>query len=182
MPRIPQRQVDPLSGKSLVYHTGADGSGTHALKMEGEIDDSGYPTNRQIKAIPIEEDWNHGRIKEIFRSIRPTLLAMAAAGSRGCLPGDAKSRFVRIAGNIAPLLRWISIATFQALGFFGNYNSWDEARSAAGGYDSDAIWTVKEAVLKVKNGDAVYERIPYSLRRSSIRGRCLRAIMGSNKE
>lgn len=43
--------------------------------------------------------------------------------------------------------------------FFGNYRTWDEARRASGGYDSDAILhKVKDALLKVKKGEAVYER------------------------
>jgi putative methyltransferase (TIGR04325 family) len=44
-------------------------------------------------------------------------------------------------------------------GFFGNYASWTDAASASGGYDSDLILTkVKDALLKVKSGAAVYER------------------------
>jgi hypothetical protein len=68
-------------GKSLVYHTGADGSGTHcAQDGEGEIGDSGISNEPvRIKAIPINEDRSaREEIKKYFRSIRPTLLAMAA--------------------------------------------------------------------------------------------------------
>jgi len=44
-------------------------------------------------------------------------------------------------------------------GFFGNYSSWDEALSASSGYDSGIILKeVKKALMKVKNGEAVYER------------------------
>lgn len=44
-------------------------------------------------------------------------------------------------------------------GFFGNYRSWEDAKKASGGYDSDIILNkVKEALLKVKRGEAVYER------------------------
>jgi putative methyltransferase (TIGR04325 family) len=53
-------------------------------------------------------------------------------------------------------------------GWFGNYSSWASVSAVAGGYDSDIILNItKEAVLKVKNGEAVYERdekqCPYSL-------------------
>ncbi|MCF6158628.1 MAG: methyltransferase, TIGR04325 family [wastewater metagenome] len=44
-------------------------------------------------------------------------------------------------------------------GFFGNYTSWGEAETASIGYDSDMIVNkVKDALLKVKQGEAVYER------------------------
>lgn len=44
-------------------------------------------------------------------------------------------------------------------GFFGNYQSWDAAKNETEGYDSDLILErVKESLLKVKNGEATYER------------------------
>ena len=43
--------------------------------------------------------------------------------------------------------------------FTGNYATWAEAEMHASGYDSDAIFHhVREAALKVKNGEAVFER------------------------
>lgn len=44
-------------------------------------------------------------------------------------------------------------------GWFGNYPNWQIAKEQAGGYDSDIILDkVRESTLKVKNGEAVYER------------------------
>lgn len=44
-------------------------------------------------------------------------------------------------------------------GWSGNYRSWKEAEAQSTGYDAPAILeTVKEAVLKVKKGEAVAER------------------------
>jgi putative methyltransferase (TIGR04325 family) len=44
-------------------------------------------------------------------------------------------------------------------GWFGNYSSWAEVTGEADGYDADVILErTKNAVLKVKNGEAVYER------------------------
>lgn len=41
----------------------------------------------------------------------------------------------------------------------GNYTSWTEAQQASNGYDSENILrAVREALLKVKKGDAIYER------------------------
>lgn len=43
--------------------------------------------------------------------------------------------------------------------FVGNYPTWEEACKASSGYDSDLILNkVKDALLKVKKGEAVYER------------------------
>lgn len=48
---------------------------------------------------------------------------------------------------------------FGKYGFFGNYGSWTEAATASGGYDSRLILDkVKDALLKVKSGEALYER------------------------
>ena len=44
-------------------------------------------------------------------------------------------------------------------GFFGDYKSWDNACKDCTGYDSELILNkVRDALLKVKNGEAVYER------------------------
>jgi putative methyltransferase (TIGR04325 family) len=44
-------------------------------------------------------------------------------------------------------------------GWFGDYPSWEHATAQTTGYDSDLILNkVKTALLKVKNGEAVYER------------------------
>lgn len=44
-------------------------------------------------------------------------------------------------------------------GWFGNYSSWEALTSISGGYESGNILDItKKALLKVKNGEAVYER------------------------
>lgn len=44
-------------------------------------------------------------------------------------------------------------------GWFGNYSSWAQASAVAGGYQAEVILErTKDALLKVKNGEAVYER------------------------
>jgi hypothetical protein len=44
-------------------------------------------------------------------------------------------------------------------GWSGNYRTWDEANSLCSGYNHETIFQkVKEATLKVKNNEAVYER------------------------
>lgn len=44
-------------------------------------------------------------------------------------------------------------------GFYGDYDDWQKAKIDSTGYESDVILAkVKASLLKVKNGDAVYER------------------------
>lgn len=44
-------------------------------------------------------------------------------------------------------------------GWFGDYSSWAQVSAESGGYDTDVILErTKHALLKVKNGEAVYER------------------------
>lgn len=44
-------------------------------------------------------------------------------------------------------------------GWHGSYKSWEEAKDSSSGYDSDEILQkVRSSLLKVKNGEAVYER------------------------
>lgn len=48
---------------------------------------------------------------------------------------------------------------FNRYGFSGNYATWEDAKKVSSGYDSALILDkVKEALLKVKKGEAVYER------------------------
>ncbi|WEK19184.1 MAG: methyltransferase, TIGR04325 family [Candidatus Pedobacter colombiensis] len=44
-------------------------------------------------------------------------------------------------------------------GWFGNFNSWNEAKSSAFGYEaSNILEKTKQSLLKIKNGEAIYER------------------------
>jgi len=44
-------------------------------------------------------------------------------------------------------------------GWKGNFSTWNEAQKKCSGYDSDIIFSkVKKSLLKVKNGEAVFER------------------------
>ncbi len=47
----------------------------------------------------------------------------------------------------------------EKYGWFGDYSSWQEARKDTTGYDNNLILDkIKEALLKVKSGEAVFER------------------------
>lgn len=57
------------------------------------------------------------------------------------------------------LLRLFKKIKVNKYGWKGNYTSWEEAKNASIGYDSDKIiQKVQNSLLKVKNGEAVYER------------------------
>lgn len=74
---------------------------------------------------------------------------------------ESKSNaFVTLAKRVVNKLKRVFLAKKQALhGWFGNYNSWQEAQAKCSGYDSDVIFKkVRESLLKVKNEQAVYER------------------------
>jgi putative methyltransferase (TIGR04325 family) len=60
---------------------------------------------------------------------------------------------------VPPIALDIYRSLSRKTGFFGNFRTWDEARKASGGYDSDVILEkVKDALFKVKKGEAIYER------------------------
>ncbi|MGV3706981.1 MAG: TIGR04325 family methyltransferase [Arcticibacter sp.] len=47
----------------------------------------------------------------------------------------------------------------QQYGWFGRYSSWQEARAVTDGYEKDNILEkTKSALLKIRSGDAIYER------------------------
>lgn len=47
----------------------------------------------------------------------------------------------------------------QKYGWFGNYSSWELAKKESSGYNANEILEkVKQSLLKVKNGEALYER------------------------
>jgi putative methyltransferase (TIGR04325 family) len=76
------------------------------------------------------------------------------------MQANLSERIMKIVRGIAPPF---ALDVYRRLAehpwFSGNFKTWDEARKASGGYDSDAILNrVKDALLKVKNGEAVYER------------------------
>jgi len=71
-----------------------------------------------------------------------------------------KQGIIEIAkGIVPPIALDIYRNLSRKTGFLGNFKTWGEARRRSGGYDADIILNkVKEALLKVKTGEAVYER------------------------
>jgi putative methyltransferase (TIGR04325 family) len=74
-----------------------------------------------------------------------------------------RTMYTRFTQWIAECLPRHSFQLLQNLsfryGYFGDYSDWEEARKATTGFDSDIILNkVKNSLLKVKAGEAAYER------------------------
>src|SRR4030066_2158784 len=85
---------------------------------------------------------------------------MQQASGIKCRRSAVKQRTKNIISNIAPPF---ALNIYRKLsgkgGFYGNYRTWEEAQKLCSGYDSDVILNkVREAALKVKNGEAAYEK------------------------
>lgn len=60
---------------------------------------------------------------------------------------------------LPPIAMSLVRRVYTGHGYFGNYPSWESAKRASSGYDAEHILgKVKEALLKVKRGEAAYER------------------------
>ena len=57
------------------------------------------------------------------------------------------------------LLSWLKWVKYRKYGWIGNYANWQEAQIRSVGYDTEEILgSVRDSLLKVKNGEAIYER------------------------
>lgn len=64
-----------------------------------------------------------------------------------------------ISGIVPPAAFRLYRRMIRKSGYFGDYSSWEAAQQVSTGYDAELILRkVSEALLKVKNGEAVYER------------------------
>ena len=133
-------------GNSLIKNIGLDDSGTHC-STSNEYDTQISMESIAIGDIPIHENILAKKIIEkYFKSLKPNFM------------NRIKNRFHTILMNIYSLIRYLSYRTYK-YGWFGNYSSWQDAKKDSVGYDSDLILEkVKNSLLKVKNGEAIYER------------------------
>src|SRR5690349_7306235 len=72
-----------------------------------------------------------------------------------------KKEIKSLAKDLTPpvLFRWINRQRRVGIRFSHSYKNWEEAKAASTGYDDPAILEkIAEAALKVKRGEAVYER------------------------
>lgn len=125
-------------GKSLVSNIGNDGSGTHCADMS-EFDAVLSDKKVALKKLEIEENvFAREEIKKFFK--------------------PRKSFFKKISHKIQKKLDKKKKKR-EKYGWFSTDLSWSEARLATSGYDDGKILEkCKNALLKVKNGEAVFER------------------------
>jgi putative methyltransferase (TIGR04325 family) len=137
-------------GKSLLQNIGLDGSGTHSgtneslspILNEKIVDLKKIPIKQNEKVlVKIKKFYNKSNIlsKIIFNIKKYKILSKLISIFNKII----------INKNITNQHEW----------FRGNYSSWEEAKKNSIGYDSPIIIEkVKESLLKVKNGEAIYER------------------------
>ena len=148
-------------GVSLVQNIGNDSSGTHCNTTSDYI----VNLNTQpliISPIKIEEDTDVKKyIQQYLSSIRKKSFLNKSTRVKNTLKKLLKVLFNSI---LPPFFQkhirlLVSKTVLKTVSWEGNYSLWEEARGQVVGYDSDLIIEkVKNALLKVKDGQAVYER------------------------
>jgi putative methyltransferase (TIGR04325 family) len=131
---------------SLVKNIGNDGSGTHTYVPTKNFNTK-IIFNGQLKLPDEIEENKEGR--KSFETFFHSLLK----------PSNAISRIkMLIPGKVKSTLKKIVRSSYKSP-WSGDYSGWPEAKDDSTGYDSSLILEkVKKSVLKVKNGEAVYER------------------------
>jgi putative methyltransferase (TIGR04325 family) len=134
-------------GRSLVRNIGNDDSGTHSGRTSS-FDVELSPVPIRVGGVPVEDSSvARGAIEAFFRA-SPDRLAQAKTLVREWLPPGVVRLMRRVAGR-----RW------RGVRFEGHFATWEEAVAASSGYDQESILAkVTEATLKVKHGEAAYER------------------------
>ncbi len=158
-------------GRSLVQNIGIDGSGTHSgVSNRWDVDLS--KAKIHVKPIPIQEDNNSKSIIiKYFKTIRKnSRLSFKKIINKLFYPRLGSITFQRMYEEVLQKLKNIIPNSVFALyrdiffpskkhGWFGNYSTWAEAKAECTGYDAAIILEkVKASTLKVKKGEAVYER------------------------
>ncbi len=137
-------------GHSLIHNIGNDGSGTHAgetKKFEVKLKHQ----NIFLKAIKLEEDkLAKSKISAYFKSLQINQSTILKSIKK-YFPDSLKS-------SLKKFLKFFKTKSI-VYGWSGNYSNWEQVLKLSSGYDSELILNrVKEAVLKVKRGEAAFER------------------------
>jgi len=155
-----------LPGRSLVKNIGLDATGTHGDNTSN-LDAAVSATPVLLSDIPVrEDDKNRKAIASFFRSLNPpqpfiqkgTNILRTLLRKSGIL-SVIKTGLKKVIPLSPSKLRDQSVIESKKYGWSGNYSSWQEAQKLCSGYDAQNILEkVKVSTLKVKNGEAVYER------------------------
>lgn len=125
-------------GKSLVQNIGTDGSGTHCADMS-ELSIEATQQKIHINKIPAIEDLKaRQEIKKFFKPKRNFIAKIIHKIQKKLKKRKAKK---------------------EKYGWFSTNLNWAEAKQKTSGYDNQKILEkCQNALLKIKNGEAVFER------------------------
>jgi len=146
-------------GRSLTRNIGNDSTGTHcgtSVTFDAELS----ATPIRLDSVVIEESEAARKIiEEFFRAKRPLLQGLFAR----LMPENLRQRLTGMAKDWLPPVLARQLRRLSRLGggitFEGPFATWDEAAKHSSGYDGAQILEkVLAATLKVKHGEAVFER------------------------
>jgi putative methyltransferase (TIGR04325 family) len=146
-------------GRSLVHNIGNDSSGTHCGESTA-LDTQLSATPIRLTDVVVEESEAAKKaIEDFFRVKRAPLQRLFAR----FIPENMRYRLIVAAKNWLPPVLVRQLRRISRLGggisFEGPFESWEEAQQRSSGYDDEQILEkVLAATLKVKRGEAVFER------------------------
>jgi putative methyltransferase (TIGR04325 family) len=146
-------------GRSLTHNTGNDSTGTHC-GTSSALDAELSTTPIRLDSVVIEESETARKtIEDFFHAKRPPLQRIL----RRFIPEDLHRSLTGMAKDWLPpvLARQLRRLSRRGGGitFEGPFVTWDEAAKHSSGYDGAQILErVLAATLKVKRGEAVFER------------------------
>jgi len=146
-------------GRSLTHNIGNDSTGTHCGSTTA-FDAELSATPICLDSIFIEEsEAARKTIEDFFRAKRPLLQGLFAR----LMPENLRQRLTGMAKDWLPPVLARQLRRLSRLGggitFEGPFATWDEAAKHSSGYDGAQILEkVLAATLKVKHGEAVFER------------------------
>jgi putative methyltransferase (TIGR04325 family) len=137
-------------GGSFVHNIGNDSSGVHC-SCENRLDADLVRAYNKIKKIPAKENEKCRKSFEIFLRDDDNKWSFIKKERQG------NKRIVTILGKLK--FSYERPVKELAYGFSGDYSSWGEVKKLCGGYEEENIFKATlSSTLKVKNGEAVFER------------------------
>jgi putative methyltransferase (TIGR04325 family) len=146
-------------GRSLTHNIGNDSTGTHcgaSTALDAELSTALI----RLDSVVIEEsEMARKSIEDFFRAKRPPL----QSALRRFRPENVRQILTGMAKDWLPPVLARQLRRFSRVGggitFEGPFATWDEAAKHSSGYDGAQILAkVLVAMLKVKHGEAVFER------------------------
>ena len=142
-------------GRSLVLNIGNDGSGAHC-GTTNVLDVQLSNTPVSLGDIAIEESAAAKKAIEYYHRTKQSLIKRLF---RRFMTDKILQRLIVITKDLLPPLFARQLRRFRGIAFEGPFATWDEAKQRSSGYDDEKILDkVLEATLKVKHGEAVFER------------------------